>query len=291
MADPTYILQIIVTGLLVGGVYGLTALGLSIIFGVMNIVNFAQGDFMMLAMYATFFLYTLFGVFPLVSLLIVIPLFFVLGMGVQKFIINRVIDKPPMTHLLITLGLSIVLKNVALAIFKADHRSVITPLAISAITLGPLHLNQAHVVAFVSAIIMTFIVSTFLNRTYFGKAIRATADDKEAAMMMGINIHHVYLVAFGLGIALVGSAGVLVSLYYPISPAVAWDFIVLMFVAVVLGGLGSVKGALVGGIIVGLVQSVSTIWLSVDLRNIAVFTAFVIILLVKPSGLFGVKSE
>ena len=284
--------QYVATGLLVGGVYALMSIGLALIFGVMRVVNFAQGDFMMLGMYVTYFLAVGAGVDPLLGALVTIPPFFLLGVLVHRVLLVRVTgggDAQRMmdSQLILTLGLSLVITNGTTMLLTPMPRGIRTTYATQAFTIGPLLLNQARSYAFVMALLLAGVVYLFLTRTDRGKALRAAADDPEAASYQGIDVRAMHGLAFGVGIALVGAAGGLLATYHPIEPTVAVNFIVLMFVAVVLGGLGSIPGAFAGGLLIGLVQSLTLLILPFQLQNVGVFITFLLVLYLRPQGLFG----
>jgi branched-chain amino acid transport system permease protein len=288
--------QYVVSGLLVGGVYALMSIGLALIFGIMRVVNFAQGDFMMLGMYLTFYYAVALGIDPLLGALLSIPPFFVLGLLVHRAFLARVTgggdpNREMDAQLILTLGLSLVITNATTMILSPMPRSINAPYASKAFAVGPLLLNQARTYSFATALLLAAAVYVFLTRTDLGKALRAAADDPEAAGYQGINVRTMHGVAFGIGIALVAAAGGLLASYHPIEPNVAVNFIVLMFVAVVLGGLGSIPGAFVGGIVIGLVQSLTLLLLPLQLQNVGVFVAFLVVLYVRPQGLFGRRAR
>jgi branched-chain amino acid transport system permease protein len=288
--------QYVVTGLLVGGVYALMSIGLAVIFGVMRVVNFAQGDFMMLGMYLTYFYAVSLGIDPLFGALVTIPPFFLLGLLVHRTLLARVTGggdpaREMDAQLILTLGLSLIITNATTMILSPTPRGIRTTYATQAFAVGPLLLNQARTYAFLMALLLAAGMYLFLTRTDLGKALRAAADDPEAASYQGINVRAMHGVAFGVGIALVAAAGGLLATYYPIEPNVAVNFIVLMFVAVVLGGLGSIPGAFVGGIVIGLVQSLTLLVLPLQLQNVGVFVAFLVVLYVRPQGLFGRRAR
>jgi branched-chain amino acid transport system permease protein len=262
--------QYVVTGLLVGGVYALMSIGLALIFGIMRVVNFAQGDFMMLGMYLTFYYAVALGIDPLMGALLSIPPFFVVGLLVHRAFLARVTGGGDPNR---------------------EMDAINAPYASKAFVVGPLLLNQARTYSFATALLLAGAVYVFLTRTDLGKALRAAADDPEAAGYQGIDVRTMHGVAFGIGIGLVAAAGGLLASYHPIEPNVAVNFIVLMFVAVVLGGLGSIPGAFVGGIVIGLVQSLTLLLLPLQLQNVGVFVAFLIVLYVRPQGLFGRRAR
>jgi branched-chain amino acid transport system permease protein len=268
------------------------SIGLALIFGVMRVVNFAQGDFMMLGMYLTYWLAIGYGVDPLLGALLTIPPFFVLGLLVHRVLLVHVTghgdpQREMDAQLILTLGLSLVITNAVTMILSPEPRGIKTAYATQAFALGPLLVNQARSYAFVLALLLAVLVYAFLTRTDLGKALRAAADDPEAAGYQAIDVRTMHAVAFGIGIALVAAAGGLLATYYPIEPTVAVNFIVLMFVAVVLGGLGSIPGAFIGGLVIGLVQSLTLLVLPFQLQNVGVFVAFLLVLYLRPQGLFG----
>jgi branched-chain amino acid transport system permease protein len=288
----SFLLQNLITGLLVGGVYALMSIGLGLIFGVMRVVNFAQGDFMMLGMYLTYFFYMALGINPLLGALVTIPPFYLLGLLIHKGLMARVTGggdptKQMDAQLILTLGLGLIITNAVSMILGPMPRGIKTSYATEAFAVGGILLNQARSYAFVMACLLAGAVFLFLRRTDLGKALRAAADEPEAAAYMGISVSRMHGTAFGIGIGLVAAAGGLLATYYPIEPTVAVNFIILMFVAVVLGGLGSIPGAFAGGIIIGLVQSLTLLVLPFQLQNVGVFVAFLLVLYLRPQGLFG----
>jgi branched-chain amino acid transport system permease protein len=281
------IAQLIINGLLLGGIYALISVGLTLIFGVLEIINFAHGEFLMLGMYASFWLFQLLGVDPYLGLLIVIPSFFFVGLAVQRIIIQPIIDAPPLNQIFATVGLSIVLQNAALFFWKADYRTVRTDYSSLVLKAGDLMISFPRLVAFVLALTMIAALLIFLKKTYTGKAITALAQQRRAAMLMGINIYRTYQIAFGIGIACVGAAGaILIPVYYAF-PTVGSLFVLIAFVVVILGGYNSLVGALVGGLIIGLVEAFSGFFLSPHLKEAVYFVIFILILLFRPTGLFG----
>ncbi len=281
------IAQLIINVLLLGGIYSLISVGLTLIFGVLEIINFAHGEFLMLGMYASFWLFQLLGVDPYLGLLIVIPSFFLVGLVVQRIIIQPIIDAPPLNQIFATVGLSIVLQNAALFFWKADYRTVRTDYSSLVLKAGDLMISFPRLVAFVLALTMIAALLIFLKKTYTGKAITALAQQRRAAMLMGININRTYQIAFGIGIACVGAAGaMLIPIYYAF-PTVGALFVLIAFVVVILGGYNSLVGALVGGLIIGLVEAFSGFFLSPHLKEAVYFVIFILILLFRPTGLFG----
>ena len=283
----TLLWQAVVSGLLIGGVYALVALGLTLIFGVMRIINFAHGSLMMLGMYATFFLHSVAGLDPYLSVLLVGPAFFVVGVLLQRGVIEPNRNAPESNQLLLTLGVALFLENAALAAFSPDYRSLRLPWASRAFLLGEAVVNLSRLVAFASAIALALALWLFLRHTDVGKAIRAAADEREGALLVGIDIRRLYAVAFGLGSAVVAVAGSLVTPFLYVAPDVGDVFNIFAFVIVVLGGMGSFVGALLGGFLVGLAESLGAAVLPGSLKQLPIFALFVLVLLFRPTGLFG----
>ncbi|MGE5617752.1 MAG: branched-chain amino acid ABC transporter permease [Sphingomonadaceae bacterium] len=279
--------QVAVSGILLGGVYALISMGLTLIFGVLRIVNFAHGEFLMIAMYATFWLFHLYGVDPYLSIVLVTALLFLLGLTAQFLVVRPILNAPSSMQIFATVGLSIVLQNAALLLWKADYRSVDTVYSKAVVSVGPLLVGVSRLVAFLVALSITACLMLFLKRTYLGKAIRCVTQDRTAALLMGINTHRIYLVTFGIGTALVGIAGALLMPIYPTFPTVGTYFVLTAFVVVVLGGLGNLTGALLGGLIIGLVEAFSGFY-APALKEAVYFVVFILVLLIRPTGLFGV---
>lgn len=283
----TIVIQLIINGLLLGGIYALISIGLTLIFGVLEIINFAHGEFLMLSMYTSYWLFQLLGVDPYLSLLMVIPIFFLIGMAVQRIIIQPIINAPPLNQIFVTIGLSLILQNVALLFWKADYRTVRTIYSTLCLKTGGLMISFPRLVAFVLALAIISILLVFLKRTYTGKAIRALAQERRAAMLMGINIYRTYQIAFGIGIACVGAAGAMLMPIYYAFPTVGALFVLIAFVVVILGGYNSLVGALIGGLIIGVVEAFSGFFISPHLKEAIYFVIFILILLFRPTGLFG----
>jgi branched-chain amino acid transport system permease protein len=279
--------QAVVSGLLIGGVYALVALGLTLIFGVMRIINFAHGTIMMLAMYATFFLYTVAGVDPYLSALLVGPAFFVVGVALERGVIEPNLGAPESNQLLLTLGIALFLENGALALFSPDYRSIRVPWAARSFLLGDAVVNLPRLIAFGCSVALAVGLWLFLKHTDTGKAIRAAAEEREGALLVGIHIRRLYAVAFGIGSAVVAVAGCLVTPFLYVAPDVGDVFNILAFVIVVLGGMGSFVGALLGGLLVGVVESLGAAVLPGSLKQLPIFVLFVLVLLFRPTGLFA----
>jgi len=280
-------LQSVLSGVLVGGVYALIGIGLTLIFGVMRVINFAHGELVMLGMYATWILFTRLGWDPYLSIVLVAPLLFLWGAALQTTIINRVLGALPQNQILLTIGLGLVMSNAVMLGFTSDYRILTTSYSSSSFRLLGLSVSQPLLFSFVITVVITAALVLFLLRSDTGQAIRATAQDREAAQLMGINVSRMSVLAFGLGAALAGTAGALVSPTYYIFPQVGSAFTLKAFVIVVLGGMGSVAGATLGGILIGVTESLAAVYVAGGLKELVVFVLFLVLLLVKPSGLLG----
>lgn len=285
--ELSILVQAIVSGLLIGGLYALISVGLTLIFGVMKIINFAHGDLMMLAMYGTYWLFVLFRIDPYVSLAITVPILFVVGSLIQKFLINRTLEAPQASQLFLTLGLMLVLQNAALLFWKADYRAIRTYYTGSVLSLGGVFISTPRLASFSAAMILTGVLYIFLTRTRTGRAMRATSQNREVSSLMGVNVSRTYMVAFGVGAACAGAAGTLLSTFFYISPTVGTSFTLVAFVAVVLGGMGSFTGAFLGGLILGLAQSLGVVYIGAEYGELIILILFIFVLLLKPSGLLG----
>lgn len=302
------ILQAAIAGLLIGSVYGLMCVGLGLIFGLMRVINFAQGEFLMLGMYVTFFFCTTLGLSgalgPVVGSLVSGVVMFGLGMLIHKTLLVkstgiRVVGTEGEGHypqLILTLGISLVVANGALILFGNISRTVRTPYSATAWDLAigndfMLFFNKARVLALVVSLLVAIAVYLFVQRTRLGKSLRAAADNAAAATYMGIDVERAHRISFGLGAAVTAVAGGLIASYYPFQPYIGLDFVVIMYAGVVLGGLGSMIGAFWGGLTIGLIQQMSTLFLPLQLQNAMIFVVFLLIILFRPQGLFGKNVE
>jgi branched-chain amino acid transport system permease protein len=290
--------QVLISGILLGGLYALIGLGMSLIMGVMKIINLAHGELMMVAMYITFWAFTLAKIDPYVSLLIVFPLMFLLGVGVQKFLLTPVMEADtvlPQNQVLLTVGLGLVLSNLALLLFTANYRSVPVSYASKTIywdlKLGgqtiSLSFSYPFLVAFCIAGVLGASLFIFLAKTDTGRMIRATAQDKRAAALMGINTKRITYITFGLGAALVGAAGALLDPVYYLYPQIGGPFTSKAFVITILGGLGDIPGAVLGGLVLGLAESLGSVYISLGYKDAFGFIIFVLVLIFMPRGLLG----
>jgi len=287
-------IQLLVSGLLMGVSYGVLAAGLALIFGVVKIVNFAHAAFAVLAMYfPAFWFLEWWGIDPFISSIIALPIFFVVGYATQRMIIDKVIGTPAaeMSTLIVTMGLSLLIENGILIGWSGAPRIINLPYTLGSFKVGSILLNQAQTYSFIIALVLIAGLFVFLNKTMLGKAIRAVADDPESCAYMGINLRFAYCLAFGVGIAITASGGCLIATYRPFNPFYAETIIVIIFACCILGGVRSVQGALIGGIIIGCIQMLSTMVVAVALQNVAVFLLFVLFLYLKPEGLLGRKGR
>lgn len=283
----TIFLQSLISGILVGGAYALIGVGLTIIFGVMRVINFAHGDLLMVGMYLTYFAFSLFGIDPFLSIVLSMPVMFLLGAFLQRVFINRVLNALPQNQILLTIGIGLVLSNTAMMLFTSDYRILSTTYSSSSVDLGGISISTPLLYSFFVTTIITAALYWFLLKTDTGQAIRATAQDREAAQLMGINVRKMSVIATGLGTALAGTAGALVSPTYYIFPQVGGSFTLKAFVVVVLGGMGSIVGATLGGIVVGATESLAAAYVSSGLKELVVFVLFLLVLLFRPAGLLG----
>nr|WP_245211436.1 branched-chain amino acid ABC transporter permease [Neoroseomonas oryzicola] len=277
-------------GLLTGAVYGLVALGLTLVYGVLHIINFAHGALLTAAMYGAYVARTALGIDPYVAALPLAALFFLLGYAVQRLVIGPASRGKDENILLVTLGLSIIIENLMLAVFRSDTRSIDAPYAMDVVEFGPALLGYPRVVGFGATILVGIALYLLMTRTATGKAIRAVAKERTGAALVGIDVAHIYAVTFGIGTACLAIAAALLLPSFYVSPRVGNAFVLVAFTIVVLGGMGSVVGALLGGLIIGVVESLSGLYLGESLGQIGIFLIFILVLLVRPTGLFGARA-
>ena len=287
--DLTIIGAAVINGVLMGGIYTLVASGLTLIYGVLHIINFAHGSLLMVAMFGVFFLVTKLGMDPYLSLIVTIPTMFALGYVMYRYLIGKLSYGKDENILLITLGLSIVIENLALMFFKGDSRTISMSYSDKMFEVGPLLVGLPKVISFVAAMIMCALLGIFMSRTDTGRAIRAVAKERMGARLVGIDVDKVFAISFGLGMATLGAAASLLMPIFYISPTTGHVFVMVAFTVVVLGGMGSFLGAVVGGLIVGLTESFGGLYLGESLGQIGISLIFILILLFRPSGLFGDK--
>jgi branched-chain amino acid transport system permease protein len=282
------ILQVIISGLLIGFVLSLIAVGLTLIWGVMDILNFAHGEFLMIAMFASLLLSTTVGIDPLFSLPLIVGLLFLVGLLTFRFVIRPVLGYPGLVALLITFGLSVFIRNVVLFFLGPDFRVINQSiLAGKRIIFLNIHLSLPQVVTAVGCVLITYLIYLFISKSKFGRALRATALDKDTALLMGINTDKVFALTFALGAACVGVAGGLLVNFYYVFPEVGFGFVILSFVIVALGGFGNIGGAFIAGILVGLVENVGGFFVGPEFKYTLVFILYLIVISLRPRGLFG----
>lgn len=281
------IAQTCLSGLFMGSVYALIGIGFTLVFGVTDIVNFAHGHLVMGAMFITYLLFKLVGVDPYLSLVVVVPLFFTLGALLYKVVIERIVEAPHSAHMMVTLGLLIFFENVANFFFGGDLRGITTKYTTSSFIVADISIPLARLGAAAVSLAAVVVLALFLHRTSLGKAIRASANNREGAALVGIDVRRVYLISFSLGTAAAALAGAVIMPFSLVSPFVGHEFILKAFVIAVLGGLGSVAGALVGGLLIGLVEALSSLYISASLGNAIVFAILIAVLLYRPWGIFG----
>ena len=315
--DPVLIenlLQRLVTGVLVGSIYGLLCTGLGMIFGVIRVINFAQGEFMMLGMYATMIIGGMLSAMLGIGsaggayLAIIVAAIILAGLGwaLQRYVISRVSgarvvgsdNEGHFAQLILTLGLSLVLSNMALLIFGSSARTVQSTLASSSWTVGPftsgaitVFVNQARAIGCLAAIVTSIALYLFVQKTRAGTSMRAAADNPTAATIVGVDVQSAYARAFAIGTGATALAGGLIAMYYPVSPYIGVEFVIIMYAGVVLGGMGSMLGAFWGGFTMGLVQQLSTYFMPFQLQNATIFLLFLTVVLLRPQGLFGRSAE
>lgn len=289
--DRVQIVQSLVGGILMGGVYALLASGLALIFGVMRVINFAQADYMMIGMFAAFLGAAYLDLDPI---LIAIPISIVvafIGFLFARTLLENVPRGDHNSQLILTLGASLVFQNIALMIAGPTPRVVVRPYTNAYLMPWDLFVNEARLYAFCASLVVMVLLYLFLTRTWTGRAMRATADDPMPAAGVGIDVRRTHVLAFSLGSGLAGLAGALLSTFHATVPTVGNDYIVIMFLAVVMGGLGSLAGAAVSAFVVGLVQSISTLLIPLQLQNVGLFVIFILVLVLRPQGLFGQRQR
>lgn len=280
-------IQILLDGLLLGGVYAVIALGFSLVWGIMNIINISHGAFVMLGAYATYWITTISGIDPFVALPITMAVMFMAGAIVQRYIINYVVRAPASMTVTLTFGIQLLIVNLALGAWTANFRSITVPYAGARFFLGPFLFPYTRLFIFLIAFLLTAVMYLFITRTKTGAAIRATRMDLESAKLNGVNIRRIYIITFAVGAALAGAAGGMIAITYPISPMMGFSYLAISFIISVLGGLGSMAGPLIGGLIFGLIEALSSFLIGTGYKDIVAFTLLVVILLIRPSGILG----
>ena len=287
MFSPAILTAAIVNGLLTGAVYALVALGLTLVYGVLHIINFAHGALLTAAMFAAFFAYQQLGFDPYLAAFLLAPAFFALGYGLQRFVIGPASHGDDRNMLLVTLGIAVIIENALLYAFRADTRTIDLPYAFTTFNIGITFIAVPRLIGFAAVFAVALALWLLMTMTDIGRAIRAVAKEKLGAQLAGIDVAHVYAVTFGLGAACVAIAACLLIPSYYVNPSAGNAFVLVAFTIVVLGGMGSVPGALVGGLVIGVVESLSSLFLGDSLGQVGIFIIFIAVLLVRPSGLFG----
>ena len=282
------IIQLVISGLLIGSIYALMSIGLTLIFGVLRVVNFAHGEFLMIAMYGAWAFSKLLGLNPYVAAITVVPAMFLFGALVYRLVIGSALEKPHLVVVFATMGLSIFLQNAALMAMTADLRDV-PPIFGRSISVGHVFIKGELLLGFVVTLACTIALQWVIKYTFLGKAIRATVQDGEAAKLMGIAVPKIFLITFAAGSALVGLAACVMLPLFSVFPTVGLNFVLIAFVIVVLGGMGSIEGALLGGFCVGVVQSVGSYYVAPAFGQLFFFVLFLLVMIFRPNGLFGQK--
>jgi branched-chain amino acid transport system permease protein len=285
------IIEVIINGLLTGGIFAILGIGMTMIFGVIRIINFAQGEFLMVGMYVVYWLFVLFGIDPYLSIFVCAPILFGLGVITQKFLVDPMIERPGFAdnHMFLFFALSILMQNIVLAVWKADYRATVTSYSSSVVSVFGMNLGLTRLISFAATLVIAVVIYLFLLKTDAGRAMRAVAENRTAAKLMGVNVPRVYALAFGLGSALTGVGAVLLSPIYYVFPSVGLMFSLIMFVVAVLGGLGSFIGALFSGLIVGLTQAIVGFYIGAEYGMVAAFILLALTLVFRPAGLLGTK--
>ncbi|MGB7223848.1 MAG: branched-chain amino acid ABC transporter permease [Bradyrhizobium sp.] len=280
-------LQAILDGLLVGGVYAVISIGLTLVYGVMGIVNFAQAQFLTIGMFVAWCAWNFLGLDPVLAAPLSFAVAFAIGWVVQGQLIARILSAPAVAQIFLTVGILIVIENGSLLLFGSEFRSVTTSYQTAALSLGPLFNSVPYLIAFAMSLVCGVLLWWFMRASWFGRAMRATAQNPSAARLMGINAELMYKLAFALGVGLTAFGGAVILPYVTVFPGVGSQYVVLMFTVVVLGGLGSIAGAVVGGLAVGVIQSLSSLFFPIQLQNLVLFVVFILVLAVRPQGLIG----
>jgi branched-chain amino acid transport system permease protein len=280
--------QLVLSGIFIGGIYALMSMGLTLIFGVLRIVNFAHGEFLMLAMYGAWAITKMLGLNPYFAAIAIVPAMFLFGAVVHQVIVRPALDKPHLVGVFATMGLSILMQNAALMVMTADLWDV-PPIFGRSVEVGPFYFKAELLLGFVVTILCSLFLQWLIRSTYLGKAIRATVQDGEAAMLMGIPVPRIFLITFASGSAMVGLAACMMMPLFSVFPTVGLNFVLIAFVIVVLGGMGSIEGALIGGMCLGVVQSVSSYYVAPAYGQMFYFVLFLLVMIFRPNGLLGQK--
>ena len=290
MLEFSILFPSILNGLTTGAVYALVALGLTLIYGVLHIINFAHGAALMVALYAVYFLHEQAGVNPYAALPLAVPAMFAFGYCLQRFVIGRASHGKDENILLVTLGISIILENLALYLWKSDTRTIDAPYMLQTVDIAGAMISLPKLLAFGGALAAAALLLAVMAKTDLGRAIRACAKERQGARLVGIDVEHVFAMSFGIGLACLGAAACFLLPAFYVNPNVGNSFVLIAFTVVVLGGMGSFAGALLGGLLIGVVESVGGLWLGESLGQIGIFVIFIAVLLFRPQGLFGART-
>ena len=290
MLELSILFPSVLNGLTTGAIYALIALGLTLIYGVLHIINFAHGAALMMALYGVYFLREKLGLDPYLAIPVVVPAMFAAGYALQRLVISRTGHGKDENILLVTLGISIVLENLALYFFRSDTRSIDTSYSQMTLDIAGAAISVPKLVAFGGALTAAAVMLLIVGKTDLGRAIRACAKERQGAKLVGIDVDHVFAMSFGIGLACLGAAACFLLPAYYVNPTVGNGFVLIAFTIVVLGGMGSFAGALLGGLLIGVVESVGGLWLGESLGQIGIFVIFIAVLLFRPQGLFGART-
>ncbi|TET18413.1 MAG: branched-chain amino acid ABC transporter permease [Dehalococcoidia bacterium] len=277
----------LVMGVLLGGLYGLIALGLSLVFGVMRLINVAHGDLVILGTYFAYFAFTILGIDPILSLFIGMPLLFALGFAIQKYLMSRSFGISMEVPLIIAFGISLIIQNVNQIIWTPLSRGLTTSYALESFVVGGVRIPLAYLLDFIAALIVMLLLSQFLRRTYLGKAIVAASQDTRAAQLMGINTARIYALTFGIAMATAAVAGVFLGITFPFTPISGIAFLIIAFGVIIIGGLGSMLGTFIGGIVLGLAQTLGGYFLGAAAQMLIAYIIVLVVLAIRPQGIFG----
>lgn len=283
--------DLVVASLLLGGLYVTISIGLNLVFGVMRVMNFAHGEFVMLAMYAVYWAYEAGGIDPYAAGLLVVPAVFLICVTVLRPFVLWLVNSPPLVQVFATLGLSIALQNLALLLWAGNFRSIQTTYSNTLVDLATVRLPLTRLIAFAVAFLVVIALHLFMKYSFFGKAVRATAQNRRTARLMGINVERIYVLVFALGTSIAALAGVLLMPIYSVYPGVGFQLAIIAFVVVVLGGLGSLPGAVLGGLLIGIVEVCSGYFIAPSMKQIVYFAVFILVLVVRPAGLLGQRGS
>lgn len=287
MLELDILLPSIVNGLTLGAIYALVALGLTLIYGVLHIINFAHGSLLMVALYGAFFMKDALGVDPYLAIPVLVPAFFAVGYVLQRHVIGRASHGKDQNVLLVTLGIAIVVENLALYFFRADTRTIETPITYEMLDIGIALVPYPRAIGFAASLVIAGGLWWLIERTDLGRAIRAVARERQGARLVGIDVDHIFATSFGIGTAVLGAAACLLLPAFYVSPGVGNVFVLVAFTVVVLGGMGSFAGALVGGLAIGVTESLTGLFLGQQYGQLGIFVIFIALLMFRPTGLFG----